>query len=133
MVKIVFYEKPGCINNTRQKKILSEAGHVLDVRNLLTADWREDALRIFFEGRAVEAWFNMSAPAVKSGEVNPSALDADTALALMVKNPLLIRRPLMIIDGCYSCGFDSERLQERIGLEPVDGADDLERCPRNHA
>jgi hypothetical protein len=27
MATVHFYEKPGCINNTRQKKILAAAGH----------------------------------------------------------------------------------------------------------
>lgn len=131
MVQIVFYEKPGCINNTRQKKRLVDAGHVLDVRNLLATAWTIDTLRPYFEGLAVNEWFNKSAPAVKSGEVHPDAMDAEAALASMVQDPLLIRRPLMVIDGRHYCGFDSKRLNDLLGLAQGGDSNDLENCPRS--
>jgi nitrogenase-associated protein len=132
MVQVVFYEKPGCINNTRQKKLLKAAGHELDARSLLTTAWTTETLRPFFQGLAVAEWFNKSAPAVKSGEVDPAALTEDEALALMLQDPLLIRRPLMLIDGEFYAGFDTERMNAVIGLAPVDGPEDLESCPRSH-
>ncbi|MBI1424317.1 MAG: hypothetical protein GC149_12685 [Gammaproteobacteria bacterium] len=39
MAEIVFYEKPGCGNNTRQKALLAAAGHHVIARNLLTEPW----------------------------------------------------------------------------------------------
>ena len=50
MATVVFYEKPGCINNTRQKRLLVEAGHTVDARNLLTTNWLIDGLRSYFDG-----------------------------------------------------------------------------------
>jgi len=126
MVQILFYEKPGCINNTRQKKLLAEAGHVVDARNLLTETWRFDSLRPFFQGLAVKDWFNQCAPAVKSGQVKPETLDEEGALALMLQEPLLIRRPLMMIDAEYFVGFDVDRLSLLIDLVPIKGSRDLE-------
>ena len=35
MAKIIFYEKPGCGGNARQKALLLASGHELEVRNLL--------------------------------------------------------------------------------------------------
>ena len=132
MVQIVFYEKPGCINNTRQKKLLAEAGHQLDARNLLTTEWTVETLSLFFHGLAVADWFNKSAPAVKSGEVKPDSLDADAALALILREPLLIRRPLMQIDADCFVGFDVDSLDLLIGLAVIKGSKDLESCPRSH-
>ena len=132
MVQVVFYEKPGCINNTRQKKLLAEAGHTVDARNLLATEWTEDLLSLFFQDLAVAEWFNKSAPAVKLGEVVPELLDEDAALALMLQEPLLIRRPLMLINGQYFVGFDTDHLNALIGLAPLEGSKDLESCPRNH-
>lgn len=132
MVQLVFYEKPGCINNTRQKQLFVGAGHEVDARNLLTTAWTIETLRPFFQGLDVADWFNRSAPAVKSGEVVPAALDADAALALILQDPLLIRRPLMLIEDDYYAGFDAGRLNALIGLAPIDGAEDLESCPRGH-
>ncbi len=83
MAKVVFYEKPGCGGNARQKSLLAASGHELDVRNLLTESWTAETLRPFFGSRPVTAWFNMAAPQVKSGEVDPGTFTEEEALAAM--------------------------------------------------
>jgi len=132
MTTILFYEKPGCVNNARQKKLLREAGHELVVRNLLETVWSPDELRAFFGGRPVPEWFNRAAPRIKSGEVVPETLDETRALALMVDDPLLIRRPLLQVGARREAGFDLERIQEWLGaLEATESEGDLESCRRS--
>jgi nitrogenase-associated protein len=87
MAKVIFYEKPGCGGNARQKALLVASGHELDVRNLLTAGWTPETLRPFFGTLPVSAWFNTAAPAVKSGEINPGTLSEADALAMMIAEP----------------------------------------------
>lgn len=130
MATVTFYEKPGCINNTKQKALLREAGHTVVERNLLAEPWTEASLRPFFGDLPVSAWFNRSAPAVKSGEVDPEAVDEKTALALMQGEPLLIRRPLMEANGRKSAGFEFEQVDGWLGLSPQGGEADMETCPR---
>jgi len=115
MALITFFEKPGCINNTRQKKLLKQAGHSLLERNLLVEPWTVETLRPFFSGLQVAEWFNRSAPRVKSGEVVPERLQAEQALCLMLDDPLLIRRPLMQCEGMHMCGFDTPALLAMLG------------------
>ena len=132
MADVIFYEKPGCINNTRQKKLLTEAGHQLDERNLLTEPWTAAKLLAFFNNLPVNAWFNQSAPAVKSGEVDPDVLTAEQAIHCMLADPLLIRRPLMEIGDRKIVGFETEQLSEL--LKPGSVIDDtLEICPKQHS
>lgn len=133
MAKVVFFEKPGCINNTRQKKLLAEAGHEVDARNLLTEPWTAMALRPYFGTLPVAEWFNRTAPAVKEGEVDPDSVTEEEALALMLKMPLLIRRPLMQVSGEYRVGFDMAEVDEWIGLTAEGHGTDLETCPRTMA
>lgn len=118
MTHIVFYEKPGCGGNARQRAALEAAGHTLERRNLLTAPWTPDALRAFMAPLPVADWFNRAAPRVKSGEVCPTGLDAEAALALLVADPLLIRRPLMQRTDTGSChvGFDTAAVHAWVGL-----------------
>ena len=130
MVQVVFYEKPGCINNTRQKKILLAAGHEVIARNLLEEAWKTEKLRPYFGNLPVAEWFNRTAPAVKSGEVDPDAVSEQEALNLMVAMPLLIRRPLMEAGGEYRVGFEMEAVNAWIGLEEIDVHADVETCPR---
>lgn len=117
MAKVIFYEKPGCGGNARQKAALTRSGHELDVRNMLTAPWTADILRSFFGERPVANWFNAASPRVKSGEVRPDELDAASALALMLADPLLIRRPLIEVDGRRETGFDAALIESWIGLQ----------------
>ncbi|MGK7930619.1 MAG: ArsC/Spx/MgsR family protein [Microcystaceae cyanobacterium] len=130
MTKVTFYEKPGCINNTKQKKLLLMAGHQLEVYNLLTTPWTLKTLRPFFGSRPVHEWFNRTAPRVKSGEIDPLQLDEETALQLMIEDPILIRRPLIKVDEEYRQGFDSESIDQWIGLSPSTSlTEDVETCP----
>ena len=106
MATVVFYEKPGCGNNTKQKVWLAASGHTVLAKSLLTEKWTAERLRPFFGDLPVAQWFNPAAPRVKSGEVKPVELDAETALSMMLAEPLLIRRPLMDVDGEFHVGFD---------------------------
>jgi nitrogenase-associated protein len=133
MATVTFYEKPGCINNTRQKKLLVAAGHQVVALNLLTEDWHPERLRAFFGTLAVRDWFNYSAPAIKLGEIDPDNLTEQEALVLMMKNPLLIRRPLMQVGDRLMAGFDQQAVDNWIGLTEVESTLDLESCPRSVA
>lgn len=131
MADVIFYEKPGCANNARQKQLLEKAGHRLDVRSLLEEPWTAEGLRSYFGARPVTEWFNKAAPRVKSGEVDPSALGAEDALALMLSEPILIRRPLIEALGARVVGFDPVLIEHWIGLSEGAGKDrDLETCRR---
>lgn len=128
MALITFFEKPGCGGNAKQKKLLHAAGHTLIVRDLLQEPWTPGRLRQFFDGMPLTAWFNPAAPRIKSGEVDPSRMDEGEALALMLADPLLIRRPLMISGELYMAGFDNERVERRFG---VTVAGDVQSCTRH--
>jgi nitrogenase-associated protein len=137
MTTVMFYEKAGCINNTRQKALLKAAGHRVVARNLLLEPWTRDRLLPFFEGLPVVQWFNTTAPAITTGLIVPQQLDAETALELMVLDPLLIRRPLIKVGQQYHVGFDPDFIEQWIGLntalaihEAKAKAKDLETCPR---
>lgn len=135
MAIVVFYEKPGCINNTRQKGLLAAAGHTVQAKNLLTEKWTAQDLQGFFGSLPVVEWFNPSAPKVRDGLIWPQSLNGEEALALMLAEPLLIRRPLMEVEGQCRVGFDAAAVDKWIGLgtkAPAAGAprEDLETCPR---
>jgi len=129
MATVTFYEKPGCINNTRQKKLLAAAGHQVVALNLLTEPWQEDRLRAFFGELSVRNWFNYSAPPLKYGEIDPDKLSEQQALALMLHNPLLIRRPLMQVGDSLMAGFDQQAVDKWIGLKETGVQQGIESCP----
>ncbi|MEJ2140813.1 MAG: ArsC/Spx/MgsR family protein [Gammaproteobacteria bacterium] len=130
MAEIEFFEKPGCINNSRQKKLLVSAGHKVIAKNLLEQDWEPDELAKYFSGMPVSAWFNQSAPSVKNGDITPGNLTEAQAIKAMIKDPILIRRPLIRINSRYKSGFEYREIHEWIGLDGIDVEEDLESCPR---
>ncbi len=138
MSKVIFYEKPGCINNTKQKKWLKLAGHEVAEYSILTHSWTQDELKRFFAGKNIADCFNTTAPVIKSGQLNYTALSEEEALEMMIKDPILIKRPLIIVEGEYLQGFDKVYLDKLIGLSAEPGnenevgeldADNLTRCP----
>jgi nitrogenase-associated protein len=118
------------MTNADQKRMLEAAGHTVIARNLLAEPWTEERLRGFFGSTPVSAWFNPAAPRVKSGEVGPAKLDGASAIALMLDDPLLIRRPLVEAGGQRCAGFDREPVTSLLG-----GAVDVrsEACSRPDA
>ncbi len=133
MATVIFYEKPGCASNSRQKMLLMAAGHLVIAKSVLEQPWTLETLRPFFGDLAVRDWFNYSAPAIKYGEVEPDKLDENQALALMLETPLLIRRPLMQVGDDYRAGFDAEQVEAWLGLTTLKTEADLEKCSRSAA
>ncbi|MDD2789042.1 MAG: arsenate reductase family protein [Sulfurimonas sp.] len=114
---VIFYEKPGCVTNAKQKAALREAGCSIIERDILSNGMSESELGSFFVNLPVEKWFNMNAPQIKNAEINPKTLDAATAMALLMQNPILIKRPLMIISKRKLCGFNQWFVQRLLKTE----------------
>ena len=128
MATILFYEKPGCGGNTKQKAWLAASGHTVIAKDLLSEKWTAERLRPFFGNLPVTKWFNPAAPRIKSGEVDPQAADESTALAMMLADPLLIRRPLMEVAGEYRTGFEASVVRDWIGLNELRPEGGVEKC-----
>ena len=127
MAFIQFFEKPGCINGEKQKRILLDAGNALDCVNILEHPWSREELTPFVEGKQPSQIMNHTAPAIKKGEIVPADLHYDEAISLMIKTPILIKRPLIRVDGLSIQGFTDERLKPYLGS--WDGTDDVVTCP----
>ncbi|WP_076789919.1 arsenate reductase family protein [Chlorobium sp. KB01] len=136
MATILFFEKPGCQNNTRQKALLEDSGHQVEAVNLLEHSWSKEELARYLGEKPVAEWFNMAAPKVKSGEVNPHLYSREEAIALMIREPLLIKRPLMKIGNHYFQGFDIAGLKKLINLveqeKQSENLSDMNSCPHNN-
>jgi nitrogenase-associated protein len=131
MATVIFYEKPGCASNTKQKALLRASGHEVDARDLLHEPWSASSLRPYFGARPVQEWFNAASPRVKSGEVDPDKLTPQEAIVMMILDPGLIRRPLMRVGDHCEFGFDAAAVAGWIGLKP--DAEVTDRCSMDAA
>ncbi|MCE1235980.1 MAG: hypothetical protein LWW93_06440 [Hyphomicrobiales bacterium] len=132
MAAVTFWEKPGCAGNARQKALLVASGHRLEARSLLAEPWEAARLRSFFGDRPVADWFNRASPRVKSGEIAPETMSEATALAAMLADPLLIRRPLIEVGERREVGFEPALIDAWIGLADPDRPVG-EGCPKGEA
>jgi len=132
MVEIIFYEKPGCINNSQQKKLLRQAGHTVVAKSLLSEDWSKESQQLldFFAEKPISDWFNPSAPMIKQGLINPLQIDPQQAIKIMLAEPILIRRPLIQIGNKKISGFNLIEIEQFIGLSGISAPQDLESCPK---
>lgn len=127
---VVFYEKPFCAANAKQKQILRESGCTLIERNILEHGLDAEALRSFMGDKAVHTWFNPAAPAIKNGLLSPAVLGEAEAMELLMNDPILIRRPLMIIGNEKLCGFDAAKVSEVLDryVEPMPKINCMEKA-----
>lgn len=70
---------------------------------------------------------NYTAPAIKTGQIVPANLHYDEAVARMIEDPILIKRPLIRVDGLSIQGFMDERLAPYLGS--WNGREDVVTCP----
>lgn len=114
--KVVFYEKKGCGGNARQKELLHKAGVEFEVRDILNTVWTKELLEAFFEGLSVENIFNMSALKIKNHAIDITKVSKEEAILLMLKEPILIKRPLLEINQKKICGFDIEAINTLLNI-----------------
>lgn len=105
---VKFYQKPGCINNTKQIRLLQDKGHELEIHSIFDIKWTKETLKPFFGNKPLDKWINYTAPRIKNGEIKVELLTEDTALAAMIEDGFLIKRPLIEANGCFCSGFDDE-------------------------
>jgi nitrogenase-associated protein len=139
MAEVIFWGKPGCAGNKRQVALLPASSHAVELRDLSAEGWRAESLLPFFGDAPVADWFNRGAPKVKQGEILPEEFAAADVLALFVREPLLIRRSLMLSGVTRAFGFDQAKIAAWLGLRaeaPAVGEDcprpDMPPCPPQH-
>jgi arsenate reductase len=83
----------------------------LDERDYAKQPLNTAELKVLFAGRDPRDFLNPKSPAFKAMGLKGRKLTAAEALALMAKEPNLIKRPLVIAGSDIIAGFDRERLR----------------------
>ncbi len=122
-----FYEKTGCSGNAKQKELLKNHNISFSVKSLLDTKWSKETLSQFFEGLDINEIFNPFAPQIRDKEIDITKLSKEEAINLMIKNPILIKRPLLDINGVKICGFDIEKINKLLNVN-IDTNKKLNTC-----
>lgn len=112
----IFYEKTGCSGNAKQKELLQNHNIFFTVKSLLDTKWTFENLSEFFKGLEVIDMFNPFAPQIRNEEINILTIKKDEAIKLMIKEPILIKRPLLDINGVKLCGFNIVQINKLLNV-----------------
>lgn len=112
---IQFFEKPGCKGNLKQQQLLRDAGYVLQITDILSKKWDVESLYRCFKGRNVHDCVNTMAPIIKKEQLEIDELCESDLLDLMIKHPILIKRPILFYRGEVSVGFNTPLVSKLLG------------------
>lgn len=104
----------------KTEKSLKDTGCMVITRNLLKSEMTKDELLSYLKDRSLQEWFNPNAPKIKSGEIDPKDFSLQEAIELLLHEPILIRRPLLSINGHRMCGFDPKAIEHALGFSLKD-------------
>ena len=115
MKKIRFFWKSTCTTCRDARSFLrSELSADLDERDYAKIPLSADELKDLFAGRDPRDYLNPRSPAYKAMNLAGKSLTPDQALALMAKEPNLIKRPIVIAGEQMLAGFDREKLRAAL-------------------
>lgn len=91
-----------------------DLGAELDERDYAKVPFSASELKELFAGRDPRDYLNPRSPAFKAMGLAGKSLTPDQALALMAKEPNLIKRPITIAGKEIIAGFDREKLRAAL-------------------
>jgi len=91
-----------------------DLGAELDERDYAKAPLSAAELNDLFADRDPRDFLNPRSPAFKAMGLAGKTLSAEQALALMAKEPNLIKRPIVIAGNEMIAGFDRDRLRAAL-------------------
>lgn len=89
-----------------------DLGVELDERDYAKVPLSKSELKELFAGRDPRDFLNPRSPTFKAMGLTGKSLTAEQALALMAKEPNLIKRPIVVAGKQMIAGFDREKLRE---------------------
>ena len=96
---------------------LSQKGVEPDARDFFADPFSEDELRQLIGGRSPADIFSWRSPSFKKLGVGRHSLDDEQLVSLMLEEPRLIRRPLVVVEGELIDGRDQEALSMALAIE----------------
>ncbi len=115
MKKIRFVWKSTCTTcRDARNFLLKDLGAELDERNYARVPLTAVELKDLFAGRDPRDFLNPRSPAFKAMSLAGKSLTVEQAFALMVREPNLIKRPIVVVGKQIIAGFDRDRLRSAL-------------------
>lgn len=107
MALLHIWHEPGCATDIRQLALQRNTGHDVVSHELFSEPRTAQDLLHSLIDLPIEQRLNPNAPRIRSGKISPTLLDTNTALKMLIGDPLLIRRSLIETKGQTLAGFDT--------------------------
>jgi Spx/MgsR family transcriptional regulator len=115
MKRIRFVWKSTCTTCRDARSFLrKDLGAELDERDYARVPLSAAELKELFAGRDPRDFLNPRSPAFKAMGLAGKSLTVEQAFALMVKEPNLIKRPIVVAGKQMIAGFDRDRLRAAL-------------------
>jgi Spx/MgsR family transcriptional regulator len=115
--RLTLYTKTGCTSCQKAKQFLLSNGVHYAERDMFKHPLDERELRALAKQRPISELFSFRSPSVKALGLADKPLSDEEMLAWMLREPRLIRRPLLVREPDVVVGFDEERLRALL-LQP---------------
>ena len=109
-----FIWKSTCTTCRDARAFLRGLGAKLDERDYARARLTATELESLFKGRYARDFINPRSPAYKAMALAGKALTPPDAIALMVREPNLLKRPIVVVGGEMIAGFDRDRIRDAL-------------------
>ena len=97
---------------------LLQEGVELEEREFFTERFSEEELLGLISDRSPADLFSWNSPSFRKLSVDRETLTDDQLVAMMLKEPRLIRRPLVMVGGELVFGRDREALERALSEQP---------------
>lgn len=89
----------------------------INSRDFFKAPFTAEEIKALLNGQPAAEIFNFRSPSYKALGLDAARLNSDDLIKLMLKEPRLIRRPVVKMGGNTYFGADSKMLAELTGKE----------------
>jgi arsenate reductase (glutaredoxin) len=114
---MILYGIPNCDTVKKARSFLAAAGKLHDFHDYKKSGVPADALARWVARWGWEAVLNRAGTTFKAlPEADKQGLDADKAMALMLANPSMIKRPIVEGDGEALIGFKADAWSAALGV-----------------
>ena len=93
---------------------LSQEGVELEARDFFEDTFTGDELRTLIEGRSPSDVFSWKSPSFRKLGAERASLSDDQLISLMLDEPRLIRRPLVLVNGELVIGGDTGAISRAL-------------------
>ena len=112
MAKVTFYFKPKCQTCKKAKDLLEELGYDLDERDLDEYPPPRSLLETHIDAKNVKAYLNVHSAAYRHHGLKDDPPTKKGAIELMMRDPGLIKRPVIVKGKSAVFGFDEQAIKE---------------------